>query len=74
MSFSKFVASVRAYYKPRNEQDGVQIMNRLKELESSDPGLLKKRPELPENQYPDTSTATNKPVGANYSLSKSARE
>ena len=55
MSFSKFVASVRAYYRPRNEQDGVQIMNRLKELlESSDPGLLKKRPELPENQYPDT--------------------
>jgi hypothetical protein len=42
MSFSKFVASVRAYYKPRNEQDGVQIMNRLKDLlESSDPGLLK---------------------------------
>jgi hypothetical protein len=75
MSFSKFVASVRAYYKPRNEQDGVQIMNRLKELlESSDPGLLKKRPELPENQYPDTSTATNKPVGANYSLSKSTPE
>jgi hypothetical protein len=65
MSFSKFVASVRAYYKPRNEQDGVQIMNRLKDLlESSDPGLLKKRPELLENQYPDTSTATNKPVGA----------
>ena len=75
MSFSKFVASVRAYYRPRNEQDGVQIMNRLKELlESSDPGLLKKRPELPENQYPDTSTAPNKPMGANYSLSKSAPE
>ena len=65
MSFSKFVASVRAYYKPRNEQDGVQIMNRLKELfESSDPGLLNKRSELSENQYPDNSTATNKPVGA----------
>ena len=65
MSFSEFVASVRAHYKPRNEQDGVQIMNRLKELlASSDPGLLKKRSELPENQYPDTSTATNKPVGA----------
>jgi hypothetical protein len=32
MSFSKFVASVRACYKPRNEQDGVQIMKRLKDL------------------------------------------
>jgi hypothetical protein len=33
MSFSDFIASVRAHYKPRpDEQNGVQIINRLKEL------------------------------------------
>jgi hypothetical protein len=71
MSFSEFVASVRAYYKPRDEQDGVQIMNRLKELlESSDPGLLKKRPgvlENPDRMSSDSVSATDKPMGANDS-------
>jgi hypothetical protein len=46
MSLIEFVASVRAHYQPRNEQDGVQIMNRLRELlESNETTPLKKPPE-----------------------------
>jgi hypothetical protein len=71
MSFSEFVASVRAYYKPRNVRDGVQIKNRLREIcESSDQRLLEERPRVPENQYhmsSDSVGATDKPVGANDS-------
>jgi len=46
MSLIEFVASVRAHYQPRNGQDGVQIMNRLRELlESNETTPLKKPPE-----------------------------
>jgi hypothetical protein len=55
MSLIKFVASVRAHYQPHNEQDGVQIMNRLRELlESNERTPLKEPPEAfdhPTSQY-----------------------
>jgi hypothetical protein len=50
MSLIEFVASVRAHYQPRNEQDGVQIMNRLRELlETNETTLVKEPPEAIDN-------------------------
>jgi hypothetical protein len=49
MSFSNFIASLRAHYQSRpDEQSGVQIMNRVKELleSTNHPAVFQETPEL----------------------------